>query len=236
MLEARNVTKRFGPHIALKNLNLTVSQGEIVCLLGANGAGKSTMVNLFLGFLKPDEGTIVIAGRPVSDDLRAARARVAYIPDQVNLFPLLSGVENLTYFAELAGRRLTVGEATVLLVEAGLNGEDATKRMGDYSKGMRQKVGIAIALAKQADALLLDEPLSGLDPLAANDFGAHIRLLRDAGKAVLMVTHDVFRAREIADRIGIMKAGQLVETVDARAVESNALDRLYADHMRGELR
>lgn len=233
MLEARNVTKRFGRSAALENLDLSVSPGEIVCLVGANGAGKSTAVNLFLGFIAPDEGTVSIAGRAVLDDLAAARARVAYIPDQVSLFPLLSGIENLTYFAELAGHRLTPDAAEALLVEAGLDRRDTTRRVSDYSKGMRQKVGISIALAKQAEALLLDEPLSGLDPLAANDFGVHVRLLRDAGRAVLMVTHDVFRAREIADRIGIMKAGRLLDTIDAQAISPDALDRLYAAHMRG---
>lgn len=232
MLEARAATKRFGDAVALDSLDLSVAPGEIVCLLGANGAGKTTTVNLFLGFLTPDAGEVRVAGRSVTDDVKAARRRVAYIPDQVNLFPLLSGWENLQYFSGLAGRRLSAGEARSLLVEAGLDEVQADRRLGGYSKGMRQKVGIAIALAKQAEALLLDEPLSGLDPLAANDFGERLKALKANGAAILMVTHDLFRARETADRIGIMKRGRLVEMVDGTSVTSDALDRLYAEHMR----
>ncbi|OBX17985.1 ABC transporter ATP-binding protein [Erythrobacter sp. QSSC1-22B] len=233
MLEARNATKWFAGTVAVNNLELTVNAGEIVCLLGANGAGKSTAVNLFLGFLTPDEGEVLVAGRSVGDDVTAARKRLAYIPDQVNLFPLLTGGENLRYFSSLAGHRLSNDEASKLLIESGLAPLDVSKRLAGYSKGMRQKVGIAIAMAKRADALLLDEPLSGLDPLAANDFGAHLSQLRDNGSAILMVTHDVFRAREIADRIGIMKQGRLIEVVEARTTAPDTLDRLYADHMRG---
>lgn len=232
MLEARAATKRFGETTALDSLDLSVRPGEIVCLLGANGAGKSTTVNLFLGFLTPDAGEVRVASQPVAEDVKAARRRLAYIPDQVNLFPLLTGWENLQYFAGLAGRRLSPDQARQLLVEAGLDPAQADRRLGDYSKGMRQKVGIAIAMAKEAEALLLDEPLSGLDPLAANDFGERLKALKANGTAILMVTHDVFRARETADRIGIMKRGRLVEIVEGAAVTPDALDRLYAEHMR----
>jgi ABC-2 type transport system ATP-binding protein len=232
VLQAIGATKRFGGSTALQGLDLAVEAGEIVCLLGANGAGKSTTVNLFLGFLDPDEGDVRVAGRAVREDRAAARRHVAYIPDQVNLYPLLSGEENLEYFAGIGGRALGRGEAQALLVQAGLEADATSRRLGGYSKGMRQKVGIAIALAKSARGLLLDEPLSGLDPLAANDFGQHLRQLRDDGAAILMVTHDVFRAREIADRIGIMKHGQLVDMVQAEAVAAHDLDAMYAEHMR----
>lgn len=231
MLEAKAATKRFGGHTALDSLDLGVAKGEIVCLLGANGAGKTTTVQLFLGFLAPDAGEVLVAGRSVQSDVAAARRHLAYIPDQVALFPLLSGVENLQYFAGLADAALNSSDAVALLERAGLDGGQARKRVEGYSKGMRQKVGIAIALAKQADALVLDEPLTGLDPLAANEFGERLRELRDGGTAVLMVTHDIFRAREIADRIGIMRNGRLVEMITAADIGAQALDQLYAEHM-----
>lgn len=232
MLEARGAIKQFGNLTALDRLDLRVEAGEIVCLLGANGAGKSTTINLFLGFLEPDAGEIRIKGEALPADKRL-RAGLGYVPDQVNLFPLLTGAENLSYFAALAGRRLSRHAAEELLTDAGLEREAAGKRLGTYSKGMRQKVGIAIALAKGAHTLLLDEPLSGLDPLAANEFGARLLALKASGTAILMATHDVFRAREIADRIGIMKQGRLVELIDGRALAPAELDRLYAEHMRG---
>lgn len=232
MLEARSATKRFGGLMALDSLNLSVGAGEIVCLLGANGAGKSTTINLFLGFLEPDAGEIRIQGKVLEAGGRL-RAGLGYVPDQVNLFPLLSGAENLSYFAALAGRRLSKDAAEDLLAQAGLDREAAGKRLGTYSKGMRQKVGIAIALAKGAHSLLLDEPLSSLDPLAANEFGARLLALKASGTAILMATHDVFRAREIADRIGIMKQGRLVELIEGRSLAPDELDRLYAEHMRG---
>ena len=232
MLEARGVTKRFGSIAAVAEMNLRVAPGEIVCLLGANGAGKSTTINLFLGFVEPDAGEILINGARYHAD-RRERAGLGYVPDQVSLFPLLSGVENLQYFTELAERRLSKQEAEKLLADAGLGTNAAHQRLGSYSKGMRQKVGIAIALAKNAHSLLLDEPLSGLDPLAANEFGDRLVELKSAGVGILMATHDMFRAREIADRIGIMKGGRLIEVLDGKSLSPTALDQLYAAHMRG---
>lgn len=232
MLEARQLTKRFNGRPAVNALDLRVDAGEVVCLLGANGAGKTTTVNLFMGFLAPDGGDVRVDDRAVQDDLAAARKTIGYVPEQVTLYPLLTGAENLRFFADIAGRRPTLFEARNLLAQAGLASEDADKPLRGYSKGMRQKVGVAIALAKGAKALIMDEPLSGLDPLAASDFGRQIAAIRDGGAAVLMVTHDIFRAREIADRIGIMNHGRLVRMLKADDVTAPDLDRLYADLVR----
>ncbi len=232
ILKADHVSKQFNGVKALDSVNLEVGPGEIVCLLGANGAGKTTLVNSFLGFLAIDEGEILVDGRPLHEDVVSARSLLAYVPDRLELFAQLTGTENLEYFAHLSGAALSQAEAVSLLERSGLSPSDACKRLSAYSRGMRQKVGIAIALAKSARALLLDEPLSGLDPLAANDFGERLRALRDAGIAILMVTHDVFRAREVADRIGIMRAGRLVDMVKADSLAADALDRLYVEHMR----
>jgi ABC-2 type transport system ATP-binding protein len=231
MLVARNLTKRFAEVLALDNLDLSVSAGEIVCLLGANGAGKTTAVNLLLGFLESDAGEALVNGHNVSKSPEAARKCLAYIPEQVSLFPLLTGIENLTYFASLSGRELTTPDASQLLNEVGLDTESHARRAATYSKGMRQKVGVAIALAKKAKALVLDEPLSGLDPVAARELGQRMAAFRADGGAVLMVTHDIFRAREIADRIGIMRSGKLLEMIDAASVSAEELDRRYAAHI-----
>ena len=234
MLKADKLSKRFGGRLALDNLDLSVGAGEIHCLLGANGAGKTTTIHLFLGFLEPTSGAAYVNGQEVASNLDAVRADLAYVPEQVNLYPMLTGQENLAYFTRLAGR--PTGEAArlrELFDQVGLDRTAADLRVAQYSKGMRQKVGLAIALAKGARALLLDEPLSGLDPQAANEFCTLLRRLADGGTAALMATHDLFRAKQLGDRIGIMKAGCLVEHLDAAELSHAQLERIYLDHMHG---
>lgn len=231
VFEARGLRKRFGDRTALHPLDLSVVRGEIFCLLGANGAGKSTTINLFLGFLKPDGGQALVCGIDMASDARAGLARLAYIPEQVALYPELSGIENLKHFDRLAGHRHGEDALLDLLDSTGLDRADAHRRAGEYSKGMRQKVGIAMALAKDADGLLLDEPLSGLDPSAANIFSELLTRLRERGKAVLMATHDIFRAKEIGTRVGIMRAGAMVECLELDRVDAPELERLYLSHM-----
>lgn len=234
MLKADKLTKRFGDRLALDALDLSVGAGEIHCLLGANGAGKTTTIHLFLGFLEPTSGAAYVDGREVAKNIAAARADLAYVPEQVNLYPMLTGLENLAYFTRLAGR--AVGDAAHLkdlFDQVGLDRNAADLPVRQYSKGMRQKVGLAIALAKGARALLLDEPLSGLDPQAANEFCTLLRRLADRGTAALMATHDLFRAKEVGDRIGIMKAGRMVEQRAAADLSHAQLERVYLDHMHG---
>lgn len=231
MLEAKNLSKSYGQHWALKGLSVQIAAGEIFCFLGANGAGKTTSINLFLGFLEPSEGEALVDGKLVSADPIAARESIAYIPEQVALYPELTGFENLEFFAKLAGKSLSKHELLVCLNKAGLPKDAVNKPSSAYSKGMRQKVGIAIATAKNAKVLLLDEPLSGLDPKAANEFCSLIAELRSEGVAILMATHDLFRAKEVGDRIGIMKAGKLIDVIEAKSVSGQQLEALYLDHM-----
>jgi ABC-2 type transport system ATP-binding protein len=233
MLQAIELTKRFGDHVALDRLNLHVHPGEIYCLLGANGAGKSTTVNLFLNFIAPDGGQARIHGIDVVRDPLASRQHVAYIPEQVNLYGTLSGLENLRYFSELAlGAPQDDARLRQLLLQVGLAAEAADKRVAAYSKGMRQKVWIAVALARQAKAMLLDEPTSGLDPYAAAEFTQLLKTAAAAGVAILATTHDIFHAKQTATRIGIMKQGRLVEDLDSRGIPEAELQSLYLRHMR----
>ena len=232
VLEATNLVKHYGEFAALKGLDLSIDTGEVFCLLGANGAGKTTTIQLFLGFIEPTAGSAKIKGLEVKENPLETKRHLAYIPENVMLYPNLTGIENLSYFSTLAGCAST-DEATLraTLLRAGLP-EDAVERpVGDYSKGMRQKVGIAIAIARDASLLLLDEPTSGLDPKASNEFSELVASLRDEGVAVLMATHDLFRSREIATRIGIMKRGELVDQFKASDVSHNDLERIYLQHM-----
>ncbi len=234
MLEARELSKSFGEVRALRRLNLRIGPGEAMCLLGANGAGKTTTINLFLGFLEPTSGSARVNGRDVRRNPLESRKRLAYIPEQVALYPSLTGLENLKFLAELAGRRDS-GEEELRgwLERAGLEPAAATRRVAGYSKGMRQKIGIAAALARRATAFLLDEPLSGLDPAAAWEFTRILRRLRLDGAAILLATHDIFRAMDLGTTIGIMKAGRLVAELDPKSVSSAELERIYLDHMKG---
>lgn len=231
MLEARQLLKKFNTHTAVNNLTLKVNAGEVFALLGPNGAGKTTTINMFLGFVTPDRGEARVNDVNVAKDPVSARRQISYIPEQVVLYPRFTGVENLDYFSTLAGRRHTREELLALLKRAGLNAQAADRRVATYSKGMRQKVGIALALATEAKALLLDEPTSGLDPAASHEFSQLIRNLAGEGVAILMATHDLFRAREDATRVGIIRDGKLVAEYATSDLKHADLEKLYLKHL-----
>ena len=227
MLIAENLSKTYGDYKALNNLNLKLNKGEIFALLGQNGAGKSTTINIFLGFVKPTEGIAKINGISVIDHPEETKKFIAYIPETVLLYPNLTGVENLKFFSSLAGFNYDNEALTGFLSKAGLQADAHHNRLGGYSKGMRQKVGIAIAIAKKAKVLLLDEPTSGLDPKASNEFSEILKELASEGTTIFMATHDIFRAKEVADRIGIMKRGNLISEINADEISANELEKLY---------
>lgn len=227
MLVAENLTKIYGDYKALNNLNLKLEKGEIFALLGQNGAGKSTTINILLGFLKPTQGDAKINGVSVVKSPEETKKDIAYIPETVLLYPNLTGVENLQFFSSLAGFSYNDEELVSFLKKAGLQEEAHRKHLGGYSKGMRQKVGIAIAIAKKAKVLLLDEPTSGLDPKASNEFSEILKELANEGTTIFMATHDIFRAKEVANRIGIMKKGNLISEIKAEEISANELEDLY---------
>lgn len=232
MLESTNLSKRFGDKLALDGVSLRVEPGQIYCLLGANGAGKTTLINVFLNFLTPSSGEARIDGLDVTRHPLETKRAVAYIPEHVMLYGSLSGLENLRYFAALAtGRTASRDELLELLARVGLDEAAAVRRVATYSKGMRQKVGIAIATAKRARAFLLDEPTSGLDPKAASEFSQLLQKARDDGVAVLTTTHDLFHAKQTGTRIGIMKAGKLVADLAGADLGDADLEALYLQHM-----
>lgn len=232
VLEARSLSKRYGDLEAVAGLDLRVGPSEIYCLLGPNGAGKTTTIHLFLGFIAPTSGSVHVMGMDVADEPLKSKNHLAYIPEQVMLYRNLSGLENLAYFSALGGKEsLSPDRLAEILVEAGLREEAVHARVAEYSKGMRQKVGIAIAIAKEAGALLLDEPTSGLDPQASNEFSELLERLKERGVAVLMATHDLFRAKESGTRIGIMRYGRLVAEMDTDEIGHADLERIYLDHM-----
>jgi ABC-2 type transport system ATP-binding protein len=231
VLEAVDLSKKYGSQVALDRLNLTIAPGEVFCLLGANGAGKTTTINLFLNFIEPSGGTARIDGLDVTEKPLETKRVLAYIPEQVMLYRNLTGLENLEYFTALAGHEYPRSAFVDLFRQVGLAAGVEDKRVSTYSKGMRQKVGIAIAIAKRAGALLLDEPTSGLDPKASNEFSELLKRMSGQGVAVLMATHDLFRAKESGSRVGIMKHGRLVATMSTADIGHADLERLYLEHM-----
>jgi ABC-2 type transport system ATP-binding protein len=232
MLEAVSLRKEYNGNVALQGLDLKVEKGEIYCLLGANGAGKSTTINLFLDFIKPTSGKALINGLDAKEHPIETKKSLAYIPEIVMLYRNLTGLENLRYFSSLAGHtHYTDADLLGFLKRAGLPDAAPNRRVGGYSKGMRQKVGIAIAIAKQATALLLDEPTSGLDPKASNEFSELLTQLSGDGVAILMATHDLFRAKETGTRAGIMRQGVLVADLVTSEIGHADLEALYLKHM-----
>lgn len=232
MIEAVRLRKTFEGVVAVDDLDLRINPGEVFCLLGANGAGKTTTINLLLNFVTPTSGEARVCGLNVVEHPVETKKRLAYIPEQVTLYRNLSGLENLRFFSRLAGAvEDSDPDLLGILAQAGLTEEQARRRVATYSKGMRQKIGIAITIAKRAEALLLDEPTSGLDPKAANDFSVLITGLASRGVAILMATHDLFRAKESGTRVGIMKHGKLLEVLDTAQLGHRDLEQIYLQHM-----
>jgi ABC-2 type transport system ATP-binding protein len=216
-LEAVSLTHSYGAARVLDDLSFSVAPGEIYALLGGNGAGKSTTLSLFLGLLKPTSGVVRVRGHDVAADPRAARAQLAYVPESVAFYEQLSARENIDYLLTIAeaadGSRATIEGA---LDAVGLDRAAWDRRVGGFSKGMRQKVAIALAIARKAPVLLLDEPTSGLDPRATAEFNQLLQTTRERGVATLMVTHDLLSAAEIADRIGFLSNGRIEQEQAAR--------------------
>lgn len=229
MLKAISLCKHYQSHVALDNLNLEVKSGEIFCLLGQNGAGKTTTINLFLGFAEATSGKALINNKEVGPGIADTRKHVAYIPEVVMLYGSLTAIENLDYFSRLAGFKFDTGTLAGYLTQCGLQTSAHHKSLSGFSKGMRQKVSIAIAIAKNADVILMDEPTSGLDPKATDEFTALVKELGEKGKSVLMATHDIFNAVNVGTHIGIMRQGQLVHTIRSTDINASDLQKLYLE-------
>jgi Cu-processing system ATP-binding protein len=204
-LTLTSLTKNFGGLRALSEVSLSVAPGERVALLGHNGAGKSTLMKILLGLIPYDSGTLQVAGgAPGSSE---ARRNVAYLPENVAFHPALTGLEQLHHYLALRGEK--TGLAMGLLERVGL-GAAAKRRIGTYSKGMRQRVGLAQTLIGKPRLLVLDEPTSGLDPVSRRDFYALLDGLASDGAAILLSSHALTEVEARTDRIVILSGGVLV--------------------------
>ncbi len=204
LLQVSGVSKSFRSVRALDGVSLSVQPGERLALLGHNGAGKTTLFRLVLGFIRPDAGTIGIDGeRPGT---KAARCMVSYLPENVTFPKLLTGREILTFYLRLKKEPVSMAES--LLERVGL-ADAADRYAGNYSKGMRQRLGLAQALAGSPHLMLLDEPTSGLDPLSRQQFYTLVDEVAAAGSAVVLSSHGLSELEARTDRVVILNAGQV---------------------------
>ena len=217
------LTKSYGTAEVLGGIDLNLAAGERVALLGHNGAGKSTLIKLVLGLIRPSGGQIRVDGHPPGS--MAARSATAYLPEQVAFHKSLTGREQLTTFARLAGEHPKI--VAPLLERVGL-AEAADRRIGTWSKGMRQRLGLAQALLGRRRVALLDEPTSGLDPISRHDLYAVIAEMAAGGTAVLIASHALTELEARTDRIAIMRKGRLVadDTLPGLSQKAGLLTRI----------
>jgi ABC-2 type transport system ATP-binding protein len=211
IIEACELTRRFGARLAVDGVSLRVEAGELLALLGPNGAGKTTTVRMLAGLLAPSGGRAMVAGYDVVSEPDAVRCRVGLVTDTPGLYSQMSAPDYLTFFGQLYGLygaplRRRVDD---LLTFFGLD-EHRRERMAGFSKGMQQKVSLARALLHDPEVLFLDEPTSGLDPLAARAVRALIVDLKQDQRGMVLCTHDLDEAERLADTVAIVRAGRLV--------------------------
>ena len=215
--------------VAVEDASFRVEPGEVLALLGPNGAGKTTTLHMLLGLLEPTRGSAAIAGRDVATDRLEAYRRVGYLSENVLLYGNLSGRENLRFFARVCGHAVPQKRVEDLLDLVGLQ-DAAARPVLQYSKGMRQRLGLAVALVKDPPALVMDEPTTGLDPGGAEALLALVRRLRDDGRAVLLSTHDLHRVPDVADKVAFMGRRRVQAILGAEDLRGHDLARLYERH------
>lgn len=230
-IEARGLEKRFGPVAALRGIDLAVPGGSLLAVLGPNGAGKSTLLRLLAGLARPSAGELRVAGGAV--DRRAARARIGFIGHATMLYPALTARENLRFAARLYGVPDPGGRADRLLAEQDLVGA-AHRPAAALSRGMAQRLAIARGLVHDPPVVLLDEPFTGLDRVGAGRLADRLRAVRAGGRTVVLVTHDLARAAELADAAVVLVRGRLVHRAEAGALEGGALERAYLDALESD--
>ena len=233
VLTAQGLSVDRGGRQVLNDVSFSVGKGEVFALLGGNGAGKSTTLLTFLGFIMPSAGNVSINGMVVHKNKAVIRQQTAYLPESASLYAHLSARENLTYFLSLAGVKRSADEVEDALNTVSLAPDARSRRLSSYSKGMRQKVAIALAVLRKTPVLLLDEPTSGLDPVAIDEFNAILMKLSKMGTTVLMVTHDVYGACHVARRVGLLQQGQMVgifEAPENGQISAEALHQTFAEH------
>jgi len=218
-IHTQGLTKHYGDVEALIDLNLDVRSGEVFGFLGPNGAGKTTTIRTLLDEIRPTSGAASILGMDCRRESVAIRRRIGYVPGDLAMYPSLTGHDTLTYFANLRGG---VDWAYVDELAERL-GADLAKKVGDLSSGNRQKVGLIQAFMNRPDVLIMDEPSSGLDPLVQREFHAMMREVAAEGRTVFLSSHTLSEVQRVADRVGILRHGQLIALESVAEMRSKAI-------------
>ncbi|WP_140938732.1 ABC transporter ATP-binding protein [Sphingobacterium lumbrici] len=227
IIQLSGLTKRYGSLTAVDNLNLSIAKGEIYGLLGPNGAGKTTSILMMLGLTEPDEGTAHVCGHNATRNPIAVKKKVGYLPDSVGFYDNMTALENLRFIARLNG--LSEAEAhtrsTEMLQTVGL-AQAAHKKTATYSRGMKQRLGLADVLIKQPEVIILDEPTLGIDPSGVNEFLLLIKQLsREQGLTVLLSSHHLHQVQRVCDRVGIFVEGKLLVDGNIQTLAKDLLNK-----------
>ena len=217
MIELVQVTKQYGTLLAVNALDLQVRDGEIIGIIGHNGAGKSTTLKMIAGLIAPTAGTIRVLDYDMAKESTAAKRTIGYLPEENPLYENMTAREYLTFFAELYGLPKTTTRARIDELLGSLNLPEKDKMTGEFSKGMKRKVAIARALLHDPRVLILDEPNSGLDPLTSFFIINYLKTLKQQGKTIVLSAHNLFHVEYICDRVAIIKNGRMIvcDTMDA---------------------
>lgn len=235
VLESRGLTKRYDGFVAVDNLDLTVRQGEVFGLLGPNGAGKTTTILMLLGLTEPTAGSVRILGLdPVRQPL-SVKARVGYLPEQLGFYEWLTARENMAYTARLNGLSRSEAQARIeaALAQVGLE-KAADQRVATFSRGMRQRLGVADVLLKQPQLVIMDEPTQGLDPEGAREFLGIIHRLKSEGITILLCSHLLHQVQAVCDRVGLFHRGHMVLEGTVRELAQQVLGGGYRIHLEAE--
>ena len=213
IIELKGLTKCYGTLKAVDDLNLSIQKGEIFGLLGPNGAGKTTTILMMLGLTEPTSGSVNVCGYNATTNPISVKRKVGYMPDSLGFYDNMTALENLIYIGELNGIPSSAvrGKAIEMLRLVGLKQDDLNKKTSEYSRGMKQRLGLADVLIKQPDVIILDEPTLGIDPAGVKDFLELIRTLSRKQKlTVLLSSHHLHQVQQVCDRVGIFVGGKLL--------------------------
>ncbi|MBN2349136.1 MAG: ABC transporter ATP-binding protein [Bacteroidales bacterium] len=227
-IELVDLTKKYGSHTVVDNLNLTVQKGEIFGLLGPNGAGKSTTILMLMGLTEPDSGSVKVCGINSTRNPVEVKKKVGYLPEDVGFYDDYTGLENLIYTAMLNGlpRNDAREKSKQLLQRVGLS-DDAQKKAGKYSRGMRQRLGLADVLIKNPEVIILDEPTLGIDPAGVREFlELIVQLSKEDGLTVLFSSHHLHQVQQVCDRVGLFVKGKLLAEGDLNTLSQ----KLFANN------